>query len=258
MIPRLHLFELEDQRWFPAAWRNFMTDYLRHVEGVFGLHRHVLEPLSGALRDSGARRIVDLGSGAAGPLEATLEHWPGESPAEVVLTDLFPNEETARRIEEDGKGRIRYWPAPVNMLAVPGELTGLRTIFNALHHFRPEEARAALADAVRARQPIAVFEVAERRAVAILPLVLVPLFVLVLTPFIKPFRWSRLFWTYLIPVLPPAILWDGVVSYLRAYTEDELLAMAKAVDAEGYRWTAGRSQAEKVPGAMTYLIGLPG
>jgi hypothetical protein len=62
-----------------------------------------------------------------------------------------------------------------------------------------------------------------------------------------------LFWTYLVPVLPLAILWDGVVSYLRAYTQEELLAIAP----DGYRWTAGRSRAKNVPGAMTYFVGLP-
>ncbi|MEZ5362682.1 MAG: hypothetical protein R2748_10195 [Bryobacterales bacterium] len=67
------------------------------------------------------------------------------------------------------------------------------------------------------RQPIAAFEAAEALG-GDLPLVLVPLFVLLMTPFIRPFRWSRLFWTYVIPVLPLAIFWDGVVSYLRAYT----------------------------------------
>ena len=55
---------------------------------------------------------------------------------------------------------------------------------------------------------------------------LVPLAVLVLTPAVRPFRWSRLFWTYLVPVLPPPILFDGVVSCLRVYTPEEMLAMA--------------------------------
>jgi hypothetical protein len=46
----------------------------------------------------------------------------------------------------------------------------------------------------------------------------VPLAVLVLTPAIRPFRWSRLFWTYLVPVIPASILFDSVVSLFRIYT----------------------------------------
>src|SRR5690606_29390036 len=137
------------------------------------------------------------------------------------------------------------------------ELTGLRTLFNCFHHLRPAEAKAVLDDAVRTQQAIAVFEVADRSLPMILSLILVPLFVLFLTPFIRPFRCSRLFWTYVIPVLPLTILWDGVVSYLRAYTPNELLAMANDVEPRAYRWESGYQKAANVPGRMTYLTGMP-
>ena len=41
---------------------------------------------------------------------------------------------------------------------------------------------------------------------------------LLLTPFITPRSWSRVLWTYLIPVVPLATCWDGVVSLLRVYS----------------------------------------
>ncbi|MDA0206026.1 MAG: hypothetical protein O3A53_11560 [Acidobacteria bacterium] len=253
-LPRLHLFELEDQSWFPSSWRNFMTDYLRYVEGKFQLHRLALEPLTRALDDSGAERIVDLCSGAGGPLVAILGEWAAEgSSVSAVLTDLYPH----AAIAETAGGLVEYRREPVDAAAVPPELIGLRTLFNGLHHFRPKQAKAVLADAVRASQPLAVFEVADRTLLAIVPLVFVPLFVLLMTPFIRPFRWTRLFWTYLIPVLPLAILFDGVVSYLRAYTPNELLAMAQEVEPAAYRWQAGYLRAPKLPGRMTYLTGMP-
>jgi hypothetical protein len=74
-------------------------------------------------------------------------------------------------------------------------------------------------------------------ALALQPLV--PLGVLVLTPAVRPFRWSRLFWTYLVPVLPAAILFDGVVSTLRVYTPDEMLAMGREVGGDEYECEAG-------------------
>ena len=39
--------------------------------------------------------------------------------------------------------------------------------------------------------------------------------VLLATPFILPFRWSRLFWTYIVPALPLVLTFDVVVSLLR-------------------------------------------
>src|SRR5262245_54392038 len=113
-------------------------------------------------------------------------------------------------------------PQPVDATRVPDELPGFRTMFSAFHHFRPEQASAVLADAVRMRQGIGVFEGTQRRPLALLLMLLVPLAVLITTPFIRPFRWSRLLWTYLIPIVPIVALFDALVSCLRTYSIEEL------------------------------------
>jgi hypothetical protein len=67
----------------------------------------------------------------------------------------------------------------------------------------------------------------ERSAHALVPMVVfTPLLVLFATPFIRPFRWRRLLWTYLLPAVPLTCWWDGVVSQLRAYTVPELERLA--------------------------------
>jgi len=44
---------------------------------------------------------------------------------------------------------------------------------------------------------------------------------MILTPSIRPFRWARMLWTYMIPVVPFVLFYDGVVSCLRAYSLEE-------------------------------------
>src|SRR4029077_12135205 len=122
---------------------------------------------------------------------------------------------------------------------VPGELTGFRTIFSAFHHFRPEQACAVLADAVHKRQGVAVFEGTQRSVLALLLMLLVPLMVLLVTPFIRPFRWSRLLWTYLIPLMPLTALFDGLVSCLRTYSVEELRDLAARLETNEYDWDIG-------------------
>ena len=85
-----------------------------------------------------------------------------------------------------------------------------------------------------------------------------PLGVWLLTPLVRPFRWARLFWTYLVPVLPLAILFDGVVSALRVYTPEEMRAMAASVPGSGaYQWQAGLLRPKGAPVGVPYLIGVP-
>ena len=256
MTSRMHLFEFGDQEWLPEAWRRYITEYLQFMlvhgpfDGLPALVSRVAEGAEGS--------IVDLCSGSGGPwemyLEEPLDQFAG---VEVVLTDLRPNAEAFERIEQTTDGRASGYDRPVDATDVPAELEGPRTIINAFHHFRPETARSILADAVDRGEPIGVFEVMDRRLSTILSTLLVPLFVVLMTPFARPFRIGRIFWTYLIPVMPLLIFWDGLVSALRTYSPAEMLEMVEAFD--DYDWEAGRVPAGEGPGParITYLVGRP-
>jgi hypothetical protein len=72
-LGRLHLFELEDQSWFPSLIRDAGSSYLAFVARVAG-HAEAFAPkLAEALNRSGEDRIVDLCSGGSGPLPGILE-----------------------------------------------------------------------------------------------------------------------------------------------------------------------------------------
>jgi hypothetical protein len=75
------------------------------------------------------------------------------------------------------------------------------------------------------------------------------------TPRIRPFRWSRLLWTYLIPIIPLVLLFDGVVSCLRTYRPQELREIVDKLSCSQYRWEIGELAGRRAP--VTYLIGCP-
>jgi len=91
----------------------------------------------------------------------------------------------------------------------------------------------------------------------ILPVVFTPLFVALATPFIRPFRWGRLFWTYVVPLVPLTCLWDGLVSQLRAYTVEELDRLTGDLAPDSYQWRTDRVPIPSTPGHVTYLFGYP-
>ena len=80
---------------------------------------------------------------------------------------------------------------------------------------------------------------------------------LFMTPFIKPRRFSRFFWTYLVPVVPLATCWDGVVSLLRVYPPGALKALTAAIPAPGYTWEIGLASTGTPIFEYTYLVGYP-
>ncbi len=259
-IPRVQLFELEDQRWFPNLIRDFATDWLQHfAESALGLHRPVVPTLRDALLESDSRQIIDLCSGGSGPMLPVQKALRAEGlSVRATLTDKFPNLEAFERARSQSGNMIEFVPESVDARAVPRELKGFRTIFNSFHHFRPEDARTILRDAVAANQPIGIFELPERSLPIIASVLLTaPIMVLFMTPFIRPFRWRRLFWTYVLPLVPLTCVWDGVVSHLRAYSLEELEDFARELRVEHYMWKAGRIRIPSTPAHVTYLVGYP-
>lgn len=255
---RLHLFEIEDQTWCPGFLRDAMTDYLRLVHRVSRPYRGVARRLQAALTQTGTHRVIDLGSGGGGPwLELREEFEADGFPVEVCLTDRYPNLSAFEKIEADSQGRVQTHKTPVDATQVPPELDGFRTLFSSFHHFPPEQAQAILRDAAQQRRGIAVLEATERSPRALLLMGIMPLMVLILMPAVRPFRLSRLFWTYLVPILPLAIFFDGIVSCLRTNTPAELRAMTDELALPGYRWDISQVKHEKSPIPVTCLLGTP-
>ena len=234
-----------------------MTDFLRFLMETFAPYRGAAPLLARALEAVGETRIIDLCSGAGGPWLDLVRRIPaiGGPVPRVLLTDWFPNQGAFARLQVASGGAIAGNGEPVSATAVPARLIGFRTLFTALHHFPPADAHAILADAVRARRGIAVFEVTGRTPLALLAMLFLPLMVLGYTPFIRPFRWSRLLWTYLVPVVPLAVWFDGTVSCLRTYTPEELGNLVK--DLAGYEWEIGTVRSAPLPSRVTYVVGVP-
>ena len=255
-MKRRHLFELEDQPWFPATIRDLATDYLQFIQSHFRLDRAMTPRIRHVLETAGTTRIVDLCSGGSGPLLSMVRDLADAGvDVRATLTDLYPNAAAFAEIAGASNGRIDFEPRPVDARAVPASLTGLRTIFNGFHHLRPADAAAVLHAAAAARQPIAIFEVSERTPKSLISIFLTPLAVWLATPFMRPFLWRRLFWTYVIPMVPLTCLWDGIVSQLRAYTLEELRALCAG--SAPMRWERGKIPIAKGQGSLTYLIGIP-
>ena len=257
-MKRRHLLEITDEPWCPALIRGFVIDYLEQVITVSKVYEPIVEPLLCAVKSAHAECVIDLCSGGGGPWRQIGPAFAAHCPTvKVVLTDLHQNTGAQERLRKLSGGVIQFHSDSVNALRVPPELTGFRTLFSAFHHFKPEEARAILRDAVESRSGIGIFEGTQRQPAALLGMLLVPLVVWIVTPKIRPFRWSRLLWTYLIPVVPFVALFDGLVSCLRTYTVAELREFTDEFPASDYQWEIGEAKVKHSLAPITYLTGYP-
>ncbi len=257
---RRHLFEITDQEWCPELVRNGITDAIQFVTSLGNHYRRLVPRLRRALERAGTRRIVDMGSGGGGPWPRLRRVFEEKEnfPVEVVLTDKYPNLDAFSRVQAVSGNSIRFCPDPVDAMRMPPELKGFRTLFASFHHFPPQQARAILADAVRNRQGIGIFEFTQRSPLALFLIPFAVALIWMLTPFVRPFRWSRLLLTYVIPVIPLVACFDGMVSCLRTYSPRELRKLAGELSGCGYEWEIGCESAMPFsPIPVTYMIGYP-
>ena len=257
---RLHLFEFEDFSWFPDVIRTGGTDYLRYFLIRTELYQPVIPLIYETLKTMGETKIIDLCSGGGGSMEQVCEglnKLEKDNNFTITLTDKYPNIPTYQLIKERTNHQIDYSDLSVDVFHVPEDLCGFRVLFSAIHHFKPHQVKEILEDAVQSNAPIAFFDGGEKGMLAVLGLLVIhPIAFLIFTPFFKPFKLSRLLFTYIIPLIPLYTIWDGVVSVLRMYKPNELQEIAESLNAENYVWKSGKTK-NRFGIRAAYLVGYP-
>jgi hypothetical protein len=252
-MARIHLFEIEDQSWLPRTLRDAATGFLLVSHKVGKLNKLFVPRLRILIEMTSQRHIVDLGSGAGGPVPSMIEDLNAEGvEVRATLTDLFPNQQSLAQFKETSG--VSYEREPIDASCVPKRLVGIRTMIGAFHHLDHNTAQKMLADAQVNEQPIAIFEGFGRNVpsfFALLPSVLMPFF---LMPLVRPFNPLNLMFTYIVPILPLIIFFDGWVSFLRIYSPDELRGIVDELPQQkNYRWEIGTVGFQKAP----FIIGYP-
>lgn len=253
-MARIHLFEFEDLKWFPGFLRNYGTDFLQFLSNTTKMYKPVIPIIEKGLKASGSKQIIDLGSGGGGGLIWLNSQLCKDIPdLKIVLTDYYPNI-SAFEYTKKQADNFEYIEQPVDARNVPPELKGLRTQFLSLHHFRPNDAKRILQNAVNSGSAIAIFEGQERSFPSILAMVLSPISVLLTTLFIRPFKIGRIIFTYIIPIVPLFVMWDGIVSSLRTYSIKEMKALVESLEnKDSYNWEINKVKSG--PSVILYLLG---
>lgn len=261
-MQRQRWFEIHDSPWFPGFLRDLVTESLEAVWNAHGTYRPIVPRLREALRAAGSSAVVDLCSGGGGPWPGLRDEVAGGRPLTIHLTDRYPNARlraavhgTVTAFGAPAQGSLIAEGEPVDAGAVPEGLHGFRTVFSAFHHFDPEAARAILADAVARREGVAIFEGARRDAWTMTALVAVPFLALGAAAAARPMRFSRILWTWIVPVVPLVLLVDGLLSCLRSYSLEDLRELTRGLSRPDYTWQVGDEPGGRVP--IRYLIGTP-
>src|SRR5262245_58485766 len=113
-MARIHLFEFGDLPWLPAVLRQGMTGYLQTLAARLPFFHPAIDKLNELLARTGQYRIVDLCSGAGGPVVALHAKLRGTSdqPLQILLTDRYPNRDAFVHAAAQSRGSIAFSAEP--------------------------------------------------------------------------------------------------------------------------------------------------
>ena len=219
--------------------------------------------------------ILDFCSGSGGPISSiealvnASRAAQGKPAVDFVLSDLHPPLQDWEALERTSP-HIRYVPRPVDATNPPPPMTPspheqlvrkrIHLFCLSFHHFDDEAAYKILRNTVNNADAFAVLELQERRLSSVLMMVLLGLsvFHIVLLHYWR--RPAFLFWTWIMPVLPALLWFDGTVSSLRTRTIEEMKGLVSGAIRERREkrvWRVeGRREVHSWP--LGYLTGLMG
>ena len=194
--------------------------------------------------------FIDFCAGAGGPTPSIEREINGhlrsqnEEPVDFVLTDINPNVASWEKFASKNP-RITYESEPVDASKAPphlvkrGDGKKVMRLFNlAFHHFDDPLATDILRDTVQTGQGFAIFELQDRSFASFIATTLLPFGAMLAAPFYA-LKWrspATFIFTWIIPILPPVLVFDGYVSSLRTREPEEVEALLRGCGADTSNW----------------------
>jgi hypothetical protein len=240
--------ELEDYAWFPAIFRRFQVDFIGSVVKWFGVYQPLVAVMQQLLQQNQLLQVTDCCSGSGMP--AIFLHERMNGTIQTVLTDKFPQ---APALQVPG---VRYESAGVDVLHLQPAAGQLYTMHNAFHHFDTQQQKKILEQFANSRSSFLIAEILQPDVLSFLQVLFTSTIgQLLLAPFIRPFSFLRLLFTYLLPVNIITVTYDGIISVLKSKTAGQYRQLAGSIGAPGYAITVHTLSSKTA--TIIYLAGTP-
>ena len=213
--------ELEDYKWFPSVLRNFQTEFIGYIVVVFDVYDVFIDYLNKLKLPT--LPMKDLCSGSGQPAISIFNK--SNCFSSLSLSDKFPNE------LNNGARKIFNEIRRDDVLEVEFKNGTYYTMFNSFHHFSDDD-KLKIAHRISQSGSAAFFvEILEPTLLCFLKVLFITIVgSLLFTPFVKPFSYSRLFFTYIVPINLITVSYDGLMSVFKSRSIKQYQKLFSASD----------------------------
>jgi hypothetical protein len=227
-MKRKQVFQFSAQSWYPQFLKRDMYEFMSWFVGKVNAAKPFLPVISEGLAHAPAQRIINIDSRIGAGFE-TVKDLISEKPEMLNL--------------------------PIQKFNTSN--SGLYLFVNSFHKLKPDAARSYLQEIAKSRNAVVVVEGNNDSLWQVVGMtVFVPLAVILSGPFVKPFRVTRLIFTYLIPILPVVTMLDGFLALFKLYNPKDLNELVSTIAEKNYSWKSAKADNGR-GGKIMYLIGWP-
>lgn len=241
----MFLKELEDYPWFPSYLRKMQLEYVGWISVQLGLYR----PLIVVVQNFPSNQWVDLASGSGWPAFYLQKNTSPQ--VQYILTDLYPGS-----VSDEVKKQVKIEPEPLNLLTFQPQHRKQYTLFNAFHHFSSAQQKEFIKKMKTAKASCIITEVLEPSLVCLIQVTLAALIVQPLTAWaIQPLTLGRIITTYLLPIQPITVMWDGWISVLKSKTTEQYKELVS--DLADNQYTVKVKRIKQLRGNLIIILAQP-
>jgi SAM-dependent methyltransferase len=219
------LFEFMDQTWAPNSLRLTLREILEIAlaKPFRSYYAGVAEKVQHAINGEEKVSVVELGAGTAPITQhlAKLSDLPHD--LELIACDLNPDHSTYEVLEKQYPGLVKTIREPVDFSKpLPFDEKSLLVLSATFHHIPPSRRQSVIRE-ISQYHAIIVEPISRSWSSVLLALLnwIPALWLPLRLRGCEPGFLRRMFWCWILPAAPLAIVWDGIVSALRCWSVEE-------------------------------------
>lgn len=240
--------ELEDYNWFPAILRRWQLEFVGNLSVWTKLYHPLVAVINKMITYNKIAALQDLCSGSG--LPALYIHKQLQTILPLLLTDKYPDENFINQPP------VVYSKKNIDVLQMQTVAITLYTMFNAFHHFTTAQQKTILTKLVGNNSSFIIAEILEPGIITAVKIFFTGTLLQVFTsPFVHPFSFARLFFTYIIPVNLFTVTYDGIISVVRSKTEKQYRQLVESIAVSNFTITVHKVNNWK--GNLVYIKGQP-
>lgn len=227
-MKRKQVFQFSNQKWYPSFLKRDMYEFMSWFVGKVNAAKPFLPVLEEVIGNTQTKTIINIDSKTGAGIETVLPLLPEGI---KILNIELENFSTRNK--------------------------GTYTFINSFHQLDEKKAKYYLTQIADSGNSVAVLEGNNDSLWQVVGMtVFVPLTVILSAPFVQPFRFTRLIYTYLIPILPIVTMMDGFLALFKLYNPNDLDELVSTIPEKNYTWKSGKADNGR-GGKIIYLMGYP-